>query len=245
MKSIEFVQKSLKLKPNETLQNRLQITFPFNGLCYISLDGSAPFKYELYCPGTGTHYSDKPILCKNKKKLLRFGSYKGRIFSFDFENASNMENSITLHARFVAHPFTEKDYSFREYTLDGLYRKTTIVIEAVREEEISLTNYRGGHYEVHKIYSILNKKLTCKIKYYNKIIESFPLDYEHSFKKPWIFHWPDSATLYIKNDSSSDLEILPTDIYFAGYLIKPTEVIERLAPTNVRNTFLIEGIILK
>lgn len=238
------IESTFVLLPNDKLLNK-QIIFPFNGLCKISINSSEPFLYELYS-AIGTHYSDKPILCKGKKELLPFGSYRGRIFSFDFKNASDKENAITLHARFVAKPFDNKDYSFREYTLDGLYWKTPIVIETGKEAEISLTNFRGGHYEVYKIYSAINKKLSCKIKYHNKIIESFHLENDYSFKKPWILNWPDSAMLYIKNESSSDLEILPTDIYFAGYLIKPTEKeIKPVASINARNTFLIEGINLR
>lgn len=240
MKATKFV-----LKPNETLLNRQINPLPFDGLCFISIEGSALFSYQLYCPDTGTHYSDKPILCKGRKKLLHFGSYKGRIFSFDLENASDMESEINIHAEFKNQPFDDKDYSFREYTLDGLYRKTPIEIKAGEEAAVFLTNFRGGHYEIHKVYSAINKRLSCKIKYHNKIIESFHLENDHSFKKPWIFHWPDSVMLYLKNESLSDLEIQPTDIYFAGYLIKPTEVIKKVVPIDARYSSLLEGIRLR
>lgn len=239
------IESTFVLLPNDKLLNK-QITFPLDGLCKISINSSSPFLYQLYCPGTGTYYSDKPILCKDKKELLPFGSYKDRFFSFDFENASDTENFITLHAKFVERPFNDKDYSFREYTLDGLYRKTPIEIKAGEEAAVFLTNFRGGHYEIHKVYSAINKRLSCKIKYHNKIIESFHLENAHSFKKPrWILHWPDSAILYIKNESPSGLVIQPNEIYFAGYLIKPTDVIKKVVPIDARYSSLLEGIKLR
>ncbi|MDD5434362.1 MAG: hypothetical protein PH343_02920 [Nitrospira sp.] len=67
----------------------------------------------------------------------------------------------------------------------------------------------------------------------------------HSFKRPWILRWTDSVTLYLKNEDNTKLELQPTDIYFAGYLVKPTEVIERIASINARDSFLIEGLRLK
>jgi hypothetical protein len=239
---MKFINLSFAIPPNGQLLNK-QITFPFNGLCKISINSSEPFLYELYSV-IGTHYSDKPILCEGKKELLSFGSYKGRVFSFDFKNVSGNENIITLNAEFEDKPFNDKYYSFREYTLDGLYRKTPIEIKAGEGAEVSLTNFRGGHYEIHKVYSAINKRLSCKIKYHNRIIERFPLEDEHSFKKPWwILNWPDSAMLYIK--SQSDLAIQPNEIYFAGYLIKPTEVIKKVVPIDARYSSLLEGIKLR
>ncbi len=231
------------IPPDGKLANIQIPPFPFDGFCHISIEGSAPFSYQLYSD-TGTYYSDKPILCGGKKKLLPFSSYKGMIFCLDFWGIPGTE--ILLPQPELNTPFKIKYYYFREYTLDGLYRKTPIEIGADKEEEVSLTNYRGGHYEIQRIYSTLNKKLSCKIKYHNKIIERFSLEDEHSFMKPyWMLNWPDTATLYIKNESNSDLEIKPTDIYFAGYLIKPTKVIKKVVPIDARYSSLLEGIKLR
>lgn len=230
------------LKPKEKLLNR-QIIFPFNGLCFISMNSSVPFLYNLRSIDTDTHYSDKPIFCNVEKKLLPFGSYKGRIFTFDFENISELENHITINVTFEPQHFSDKEYSFREYTLDGLYRKFPAKIEASREEAIPLINFRGRHYEIHRIYSALNIPLLCKVGYHSKIIDHFSLTGMYNFKRPWVLHWTDSATLYIKNESNSAIEISSTDVYFAGYLIKPA--IESIARINARNSFLIEGISLR
>ena len=237
------VQKlDIKLKDNPLTE---QIKFPFDGLCSITLIGSAPFSYQFHSIDTDTWYSDKPLLCRNKKELLPFGSYKGRIFSFEFKNVYRGDNTVTLHAEYSDKSFNDKEYSFREYTLDGLNRKSSVVIEAGQEAEVFLTNFRGGHYEVHEIYSSLDKRFSCKIRNNAKIIDRFRLENMHSFKRPWILRWPDSAILCLKNEDNTDLKFQPTDIYFAGYLIKPTEVIERISPINARDSFLIEGIRLK
>lgn len=236
---------NFRLPPKEQLLNKQIPPFPHDGLCYITMEGSALFSYELRCIDSDTHYSDGPILCKGKRDLLYFGSYKGRTFSFDFDNKSDEENHITLDVRFERQPVSAKNYSFREYTLDGLYWRTPIEIEAGREVEISLTNFRGGHYEVHEIHSPLYKELSSKIKYHNQTIERFVLENAYRFKRLWIFRWPDSATLYLKNEGNSKLEIQPTEIYFAGYLLKPTDVLEKIAPINARNSFLLEGIRLR
>ncbi len=240
MKSFSF-----NLKPKEKILNRQIRPFPFEGLCFLLIESSAPFLYTLRSIDTDYYYSDKPILCRGRKELLPFGSYKGRIFSFDFENISAVENHITVNAKFQNQRFADKDYFFREYTLDGLYWRTPIVIRAGEEENVSLTNFRGGHYEVHKIYSTLEKPLSCRVEYRGETVERFSLGDACSFKKPWIFHWPESAMIHITNKSASDLEIRPTDVYFAGYLIRPTEVIEKVAPFNARSSFLIEGISLR
>jgi hypothetical protein len=105
----------LTLKPNQQLINQ-QITFLLDGLCYISMEGSALFSYEFHCVDTDVHYSDSAILCNGGKDLLPFGSHKGRIFSFDFDNKSNKENRINLNVRFERQPHSTKSYSFREYT---------------------------------------------------------------------------------------------------------------------------------
>ena len=139
------VQKlDIKLKDNPLTE---QIKFPFDGLCSITLIGSAPFSYQFHSIDTDTWYSDKPLLCRNKKELLPFGSYKGRIFSFEFKNAYQGNNTVTLHAEYSDKSFNDKEYSFREYTLDGLNRKSSVVIEAGQEAEVFLTNFRGGYYE--------------------------------------------------------------------------------------------------
>lgn len=234
----------LHFSPKERLLNR-QITFPYDGLCYISITGSALFSYEFHCVDTDTYYSDQPILCSTKKELLPFFSYEGRTFSFDFENKSINENHVNLSFGFEHRPHSTRNYSFREYTLDGLYRKTSIEIEAGREAEISLTNFRGGHYKVQEIHSPLYKGLSCKIKYHNTIIEHFYLENMHRYKRPWVLRWPDSATLILKNEGNSKLEIKPTEIYFSGYLLKPTDVLKTVAPINGRDSFLIEGIRLR
>ncbi len=230
----------LSLPPKGRLNQ--QITFPHDGLCHASIESSAPFSYELHCNDTDAHYSDKPILCEGKKELLPFGSYKERTFSFDFDNKSNEENHITLGVRFERRPPSAKDYSFREYTLDGLCVRRSVEIAAGSEVEILLTNFRGGHYEVHEIHSPLYKGISCKVKYHNQIIERFDLENAHRFKRPWVFRWPDSTELCLRNEGDSKLEIQPDEIYFAGYLLKPTKVLEAVAPLNARNSFLIEGI---
>jgi hypothetical protein len=232
------------LPPKKYSLNR-QIKFPYDALCFIGMEGSALFSYQLHSIDTDTYYSDKPILCGVRKEFLPFSSYKGRVFSFDFENKSNEENHINLHVRFEHHRPSGKNYSFREYTLDGLYLRSPVDVEAGEEVEISLTNYRGGHYEVHQIYSTLHKGISCRVKYHNQSIEYFGLENPYRFKKPWVFKWPDSATLILKNGGNSKLEINPTEIYFAGYLLKPTRVIQAIAPINARNNFLIEGIRLR
>ncbi len=233
------------LLPKEYPLNR-QITFPHDALCFIVMEGSALFSYQLHSIDTDTYYSDKPILCGVKKELLPFSSYKGRIFSFDFENKSSEKNHINLNIRFEPRLLPTKNYSFREYTLDGLYSRTPIYIEAGKEAEISLTNFRGGHYQIRQIYNPrLYRGLSCKIKYQDRIIERFVLDNVYHFKKPWILRWPDSTVLYIKNEGNSKLEIQPTEIYFAGYLLKPTDVLKTVAPINGRDSFLIEGIRLR
>lgn len=219
-----------------------QITFPHDALCFIVMEGSALFSYQLHSIDTDTHYSDKPILCGAKKELLPFSSYEGSVFSFDFENKSDEENRINLNVRFEHHQPSAKYYSLREYTLDGLYLRSPIDIEAGGEVQISLTNYRGGHYEVHQIYSPLHKGLSCKVKYHNQSIEYFDLENSYRFKKPWVLRWPDSATLIFKNEGNSKLEIKPTEIYFVGYLLKATDVLKMVAPINSRDSFLIEGI---
>jgi hypothetical protein len=229
------------LPPKGQLTNK-RFTFPLDGLCLMSIENSGLFSYQLRCIDTDTYYSDKPILCWVKKEFLPFFSYEGRTFSFDFENKSNEENHINLEIRFERRSPSVKNYSFREYTLDGLYMKTLVEIASGKEIEISLTNFRGGHYEIHEIYAPLYKNLSCKINYHNRIIEQFKVENGHCFKNPWILRWPDSAMLYLKNEGDVNLEIKPTEIYFAGYLLKPTKVIEKVAPVNARNTFLIEGI---
>jgi hypothetical protein len=231
----------LTLPPKGYLLNR-QITFPHDALCFIVIEGSALFSYQFHSIDTDTYYSDQPILCSARKELLPFFSYQGRTFSFDFENKSRNENHVNLSLRFERRRNSTKNYSFREYTLDGLYRKTPIEIKAGREVEISLTNFRGGHYEVHEIHSPLYKGLSCSIKYRNQTINGFDLENTHRLKRPWVFRWPDSATLYINNETNSKLVIQTTEIYFAGYLLKPTKVLEAVAPLNARNSFLIEGI---
>lgn len=222
-----------------------QIKFPFDGLCSIRMEGVTPFLYQFHSIDTDTWYSDRPLFCKDKKELLPFGSYKGRVFSFEFKNFYPGDNTITLHAEYSDKSFNDKEYSFREYTLDGLHRKSPVVIEAGQEAEVILTNFRGRHYEVHEVYSSLDKRLSCKIRNNSKIIDRFTLENMHSFKRPWTLRWADSVILYLKNEDNTKLELQPTDIYFAGYLIKPTEVIERIAPINARDSFLIEGIRLK
>lgn len=219
-----------------------QITFPRDGRYLISIEGSSPFSYQLYCIDTDTYYSDKPILCKGKKVLLPFGSYKGRTFSLDFQNKWNEENHIDLEAKFEHIPFSAKDYSFREYTLDGLYMRVPIEKEPGKEVEIPLTNFRGGHFEVHEIHSLLDEGLFCRIKYHNRIIRDFYLEASYRFDRPWTLKWTDSVILCFANRGSSKLKIEPTEIYFAGYLIKPIRIIEKIAPINLRNSFLIEGI---
>jgi hypothetical protein len=232
------------LSPNERQEKRIP-PFPFDGISSISIAGSSLFSYQLHSIDTDTYYSDKPILCGVKKEFLPFSSYEGRVFSFDFENKSNEENRINLDVRFERHQPSAKYYSLREYTLDGLYLRSLIDIEAGEEVEISLTNFRGGHYEVHQIYSSQYKGLSCKIKYHNQPIERFDLENTYRFKRPWVFRWPDSATLILKNEGNSKLEIKPTEIYFAGYLLKPTDVLKTVAPINSRDSFLIEGIRLR
>ncbi len=227
------------LPPKGQIENYQIPPFPYDGLCFISLKSPAPFFYEMRCNDTDTNYSDKPILCGGRKELLPFGSYKGRTFSFDFR--SKVE--IRLDVRFEPRTFSMKDSNFREYTLDGLYWRAPIEIEAGREAEISLTNFRGGHYDVHQIYSPQHKGLSCKIKYHNQTIEDFDLENTYRFKRPWVFRWPDSAIICLKNEGTSKLEIQPNEIYFAGYLLKPIKVLEAIAPLNARNSFLIEGIV--
>ena len=168
-----------------------------------------------------------------------------RSFAETKKNAYRGNNTVTLHAEYSDKSFNDKEYSFREYTLDGLNRKSSVVIEAGQEAEVFLTNFRGGHYEVHEIYSSLDKRLSCKIRNNAKIIDRFTLENIHRFKRPWILRWPDSSILCLKNEDITKLAFQPTDIYFAGYLIKPTEVIERISPINARDSFLIEGIRLK
>lgn len=233
------------LQPKEKKFNCQIDVFPFDGLCLMLLDSSRPFFYSLHSIDTDTHYSDKPIFCKGKKELLPFGVHGNRIFSFDFENASELEIHITINYKFEQRHFSDKEYSFREYTLDGLHKKTPVVIAAGEEEEFSLVNFRGAHYEIHKIYSSLNKSLSCKLASHGKLIERFPLNNSYNFKRPWILNWADSVKFFIKNESGSGLKIDPTDICFAGYLIKPIKEIEAIAPINARNSFLIEGISLR
>ena len=230
--------------PSKGLLNR-QITFPHDALCFAVIEGSALFSYQFRCIDTDTYYSDQPILCSARKELLPFFSYEGRTFSFDFENKSRNENYINLSSRFERRPNSTKDYSFREYTLDGLYSKTPIEIEAGKEVEISLTNFREGHYEVREIHSPLYKGLSCRIKYHNQTTNGFDLENTYRFKRPWVLRWPDSATLILKNGCNSKFEIKPTEIYFAGYLLKPTDVLKKIAPINARNSFLLEGIRLR
>ena len=232
------------LPPKGFLLNQ-QIIFPDDALCFIVIDGSTLFSYQFHSIDTDTYYSDELILWAGKKELLPFGSYKGRIFSFDFYNNSEVDNVINSDFKFEARHLSSKNHSFREYTLIGLYRKTSIDIEAGEEVEISLTNFRGGHYEVHQIYSPQHKGLSCKIEYHNQTIEGFVLQNTYRFKRPWVLRWPDSATLILKNEGNSKLEIKPTEIYFAGYLLKPTDVLKTLAPINGRDSFLIEGIRLR
>jgi hypothetical protein len=234
----------LTLPPRGYLSNR-QITFPHDALCFIVIEGSALFSYQFHSIGTDTYYSDQPILCSAKKELLPFFSYGSSTFSFDFENKSRNENHVNLSSRFERRRNSTQNYSFREYTLDGLYRKTPIEIEAGREVEISLTNFRGGHYEVREIHSPLYKELSCRIKYRNQTINGFDSENIHRLKRPWVFRWPDSATLILKNEGNSKLEIKPTEIYFAGYLLKPSDVLKTVAPINGRDSFLIEGIRLR
>ena len=222
-----------------------QITFPYDALCFIVMEGSALFSYQLHSIDTDTYYSDVPILWRGKKELLPFSSHKGRIFSFDFYNNSEVESVINFDFKFEARHLSNRNHSFREYTLHGLYRRTPIDIEAGEEVEISLTNFRGGHYEVHQIYSSQNRGLSCNIKYHNQTIEGFVLENTCRFKRPWVLRWPDSATLILKNEGNSKLEIRPTEIYFAGYLLKPTDVLKTVAPINGRDSFLIEGIRLR
>jgi len=215
--------------------------FPYDGLCFVSLKSSAPFLYEMRCNDTDINYSDKPILCEGRKELLPFSSREGRTFSFDFKS----KEEILLDVRFEPRTFSVKDSNFREYTLDGLYWRAPIEIEIGREAEISLTNYRGGHYEVHQIYSPLHKGLSCRVRYHNQSIEYFNLENSYRLKKPWVLKWPDSATLILKNQGNSKLEIKPTEIYFAGYLLRPTDVLRTVARINSRDSFLIEGIRLR
>jgi hypothetical protein len=232
------------LPPKGFLLNQ-QITFPDNALCFIVVNGSARFSYQFHSIDTDTYYSDVPIPWTERKELLPFSSYKGGIFSFDFYNNSEVENVINFDFKFEARRLSNRNHSLREYTLHGLYRKTSIDIEAGEEVEISLTNFRGGHYEVHQIYSSQNKGLSSKIEYHNKTMEGFVLQNTYRFKRPWVLRWPDSVTLILKNEGNSKLEIKPTQIYFAGYLLKPTDVLKTLAPVNRRDSFLIEGIRLR
>ncbi len=234
----------LTLAPRGCLSNR-QITFPHDALCSIVIEGSALFSYQFHGIDTDTYYSDQPIPCSAKKELLPFFSYEGRTLSFDFENKSRNENHVNLSLRFERRRNSTKYYSFREYTLDGLYRKTPIEIETGREVEISLTNFRGGHYEIHEIHSPLYKELSCRIKYGDQTINGFDLENTYRFKRPWVLRWPDSATLILRNAGNSKLEVKPTEIYFAGYLLKPSDVLKTVAPINGRDSFLIEGISLR
>lgn len=176
------------LQPKEKKLNCQIDAFPFDGFCHMSLHSSEPFFYSLRSIDTDTHYSDKPIFCNVEKKLLPFGSYKGRIFSFDFVNASDMETCLSINYKFEQRHFSDKEYSFREYTLDGLHRKTDLVIAAGKEDELSLVNFRGAHYEIHRIYSSLNKPLSCKLASHGKLIERFHLNNSYNFKKlPYSF----------------------------------------------------------
>lgn len=231
----------LTLKPDQQLLNQ-QIIFPHDGLCFISIESYAPFSYQFHSIDSDTYYSDEPILCRGKKELLPFGSYKGSIFSFDFHNKYSEENHIKFNVRFEHRQPSAKHYSFREYTLNGLYLRTPIDIEAGKEVEISLTNFRGGHYEIHRIHSHLERKMSCKIKYGNQIVEDFQMGDVYALRKPWILRWPDSAVLCLKNEGNSKLEIRPTEIHLAGYLLKPVKILEKVAPLNARNSFRIEGI---
>ena len=222
-----------------------QIRFSNDALCFIVIEGSALFSYQFHSIDTDTYYSDVPITWMGKKELLPFSSHKGGIFSFDFYNNSEVDNVINFDFTFQAPLLSNRNHSLREYTFHGLYRRTPIDIEAGEEVEISLTNFRGGHYEVHQIYSSRNNGLSCKIKYRNRTIEDFVLQDTYRFMRPWVFRWPDSATLMLKNEGNSKLEIKPTEIYFAGYLLKPTDVLKTVAPINGRDSFLIEGIRLR
>jgi hypothetical protein len=44
--------------------------------------------------------------------------------------------------------------------------KTPIELEPNKEVGIALTNYRGGHYEVHEIYSPQHKNIFFKTEYH-------------------------------------------------------------------------------
>lgn len=222
-----------------------QIKFPFDGLCFISIKGSDQFSYHLRSIDTDTWYSDKPILCKEEKELLPFGSYKGRIFSFDFFNNSNKENTVAISIKFEPRLLIGQDYQyyyFREYTLDCLRRKESISIKAGETNSFSILNFLSAHFEIHKIYSTVGKRLLCKVKYRNNIVDNFPLEDVFKFKKPWVLNWPDQAEIFLKNEGRSDLTIQPEEIYFAGYRIPPLDVLEKVAPINTSSTFLIEGI---
>jgi hypothetical protein len=206
------------------------------------MEGTALFSYQIRCIDTDTHYSDNPIPCEGRKKLLPFGSRKDRTYSFDFDNKSDKEIHVDLDVKLLPGRPSDKKFSFREYTLGGLYVRSPLDIEAGEEFEVPLINFRGGHYEIHEIYSPLYKEITCKIKHGDRIIDEFHIEHVYRFKKEWILRWPDSLTLSLRNEGGSKLEIQPTEIYFAGYLLKPTRVIRAVAPVNARNTFLIEGI---
>lgn len=238
MNTAKFEKLTITVKDN-SLNN--QVKFPFDGLCFISIKGSAPFSYHLRSIDTDTWYSDKPILCKEEKELLPFGSYKGRIFSFDFHSESNQENSITVSAKFER-PFKDKYYTFREYTLDFLRRKESINIKAGETNSFPILNFLSAHFEIHKIYSTIGKRLLCKVKYHNSVVDIFPLEDVFKFKKPWVLNWPDQAEIFLTNEGRSDLTIRPEEIYLAGYRIPPLDILEKVAPINTSSTFLIEGI---
>jgi hypothetical protein len=229
------------LSAEEQITNQQIPPFPCDGLVFFTIEGSSLFSYQLRCNDTDTYYSDKPIISKGEKVLLPVGSHQGRTFSFDFENRSNEQNRVDLQVKFEPATVAPQTHSFREYTLDGLGMRSPVEIEPDRGIEVSLTNFRGRHFQVHEMYSLLDKGLFCRIKHHDRIVRDFYLEAGYRFDKPWTLKWTDSVILCFANRGSSKVKIEPTKIYFAGYL-KPTRIINKIAPINLRNSFLIEGI---
>lgn len=232
------------IKPGENLLNnggRGPIRFHFNGCYVVSIKSSDLISYQFYSSGIRTSYSDRPIPHRGEKTLT-FCNYKGGELNFDLFNNSDTENVITMRFAFTKRPFEEKEYFFREWTLDGLSWKTPVQLTPHKEIEISPANYLGAHFEVHSLYSaIYNSKVSCKIEYQNKTIADwFLLGGKYSFEKPWTCHWTYPVKLYLKSDDA--LEINPDMIYLSGYNIKADDVLKKVSHGNLRSSFLIEGI---
>ena len=231
-------QTSFILEPGKSPK---RIQFPFDGLCFVSFQNvSGLFRYQLQNQATDAYYSDRQVLSRTPKQLLPFSGHEGRSVRIDYET----KNNVLVDVRFQKEQ-SELDERARLYecTLPGLRAADEIEIRGGVPLEIPLTNYLSAHYEIHEVYSTLDIELVCDIRYRDYTMKRFNLFDYHCFDKRWLMKWPQNAILTLQSKQAGIIN--PERIMFAGYLKSPDDVLERTAPSNAWNSFMLEGIRVK